>query len=195
MDATLLKTAGTVGSVAGQINFRRQNHPMGITMKHQYLTVIALGLFLVVQGSVAQDRGFGLGVIIGEPTGISAKLWTSRVNAFDFGLGWSIGGDRIGKYKGYYDGGSRVHFHMDYLWHSFEAIRSSERFPLYYGIGGRINSGAGYDASIALRGVFGIAWLPHGAPVDVFLELVPSLQLTASAGFGLDAGIGARYFF
>ena len=164
-------------------------------MKCSHYAIIALCIVLAVQGSVAQDRGFGLGVIIGEPTGISAKLWTSSVNAFDFGLGWSIGGDRIGKDKGYSDGGSRVHFHMDYLWHAFNAIHSSERFPLYYGIGGRINTGGGYDASVAVRGVFGIAWLPHNTPIDVFLELVPSLQLTPSTGFGIDAGIGARYFF
>ena len=164
-------------------------------MRYFRFPVIACCVFFAVQGSVAQDHGFGLGVIIGEPTGISAKLWTSSVNAFDFGLGWSIGGDRIGKYRGYYAGGSRVHFHMDYLWHAFNAIHSSERFPLYYGIGGRINSGAGYDASAAVRGVFGIAWLPHTTPVDVFLELVPSLQLTPSTGFGMDAGLGARYFF
>jgi len=61
-------------------------------MKHSCCGAIALLLFFTVQGSVAQERGFGLGVIIGEPTGISAKLWTSPVNAFDFGLGWSIGG-------------------------------------------------------------------------------------------------------
>ncbi len=164
-------------------------------MKLSCYAVISFCVLFAVQGSVAQDRAFGLGVIIGEPTGISAKLWTSSANAFDFGLGWSFGGDRIGKYKGYYNGGRRVHFHMDYLWHSFEAIRSSERFPLYYGIGGRINSGAGYDGSLAIRGVFGIAWLPHNTPIDVFLELVPSLQLTSTTGFGLDAGIGARYFF
>jgi hypothetical protein len=164
-------------------------------MKHSCYALFALCLFLVVQGSVAQDRGFGLGVIIGEPTGISAKLWTSPVNAFDFGLGWSIGGDRIGNYSGSYNGGSRVHFHVDYLWHSFEAIHSSERFPLYYGFGGRVNSGAGYDGSVAVRGVFGIAWLPHHTPIDVFLEVVPSLQLTSSTGFGMEAGIGVRYFF
>ena len=156
---------------------------------------IALCLFLAVQGSFAQARGFGLGVIIGEPTGISAKLWTSPVNALDFGLGWSIGGDRIGKHEEDYDGGSRVHFHMDYLWHSFEAIRSSERFPLYYGIGGRINSGGGYDATVAIRGVIGIVWLPHNTPIDIFLELVPALQIVPSTGFGIDAGIGVRYFF
>ncbi|MDP2885222.1 MAG: hypothetical protein Q8P51_09415 [Ignavibacteria bacterium] len=170
-------------------------------MKHSSLAGIALCLLLVVQGSLAQQRefglghNFGLGVIIGEPTGISAKLWTSNSTAFDFGLGWSMGGDRIGMYDGYYDGGSRVHFHMDYLWHSFEAIHSTERFPLYYGIGGRINTGAGYNSSLAVRGMLGIAWLPRGTPIDVFLEVAPSLQLSPSTGFGIDAGFGARYFF
>jgi len=164
-------------------------------MKHLCYVVITLCFFFVVQVSHAQERKFGLGVIIGEPTGISAKLWTSSITAFDFGLGWSMGGDRIGNYGGIYNGGSRTHFHMDYLWHAFEAIHSTERFPLYYGIGGRINTGAGYNSSLAVRGVFGIAWMPRETPVDVFLEIAPSLQLTSSTGFAIDASIGARYFF
>jgi hypothetical protein len=164
-------------------------------MKHFSYAIIACCMIFAVQESAAQDRRFGLGVIIGEPTGLSAKLWTSPLTAWDFGLGWSMGGDRIGNYNGTYNNGDRVHFHMDYLWHSFDAIRSAERFPLYYGIGGRINSGAGYDASFAIRGVFGIAWMPHNTPIDIFLELAPSLQLTSSVGFGIDAGFGARYYF
>jgi hypothetical protein len=164
-------------------------------MKLSLYPIFALCLFFAVQASVAQDRKFGLGVMVGEPTGISAKLWTTSANAFDFGLGWSVGGDRIGRYDGRYDGGSRVHFHMDYLWHAFDAIRATERFPLYYGIGGRINSGAGYRNSLAVRGVFGIAWLPRETSIDVFLELAPALQLSPSSGFGIDGALGARYFF
>ncbi len=158
---------------------------------------ICFFLLLISGRAVGQQRNhpFGLGVIFGEPTGISAKLWTSPNNALDFGLGWSLGGDRIGRYEGYYDHGDRVHFHMDYLGHSFNAIRSTERFPLYYGIGARINSGAGYNTSFAVRIPFGVEWLPHSTPLDVFVEVVPSLQLTYYTGFALDAGIGARYFF
>ena len=167
----------------------------GISMNYIYFTGITLYLFLVLNCTNAQERKFGLGLIVGEPTGISAKLWTSHTTAFDFGLGWSVGGDRIGKFNGYDNGGSRVHFHMDYLWHAFEAIHSNERFPLYYGIGGRINTGAGYNSSIAVRGVFGIAWMPRETPIDLFFELVPSLQLTSTAGLALDAGLGARYYF
>ena len=152
-------------------------------MKNSSYAVISLCLFLAVQVSLAQNRGFGLGVIIGEPTGISAKLWTSPINAFDFAIGWST------------TGGRQTDFHMDYLWHSFNTIHSSERFPLYYGFGGRIITGPSNNGSVAVRGVFGIAWLPHNTPIDIFLELVPSLQLTPGTGFGIDAGIGARFFF
>ncbi|MFA5834668.1 MAG: hypothetical protein WDA22_14405 [Bacteroidota bacterium] len=166
-------------------------------MKYFRFAVIACCLFFAFQDSEAQVRRFGLGVIFGEPAGISAKLWTSNNNAFDFGLGWSMGGDRMGRYDYYYNYNrtNRVHFHMDYVWHLFNTIHSSERFPLYYGIGGRMNSGAGYEASVAVRGVLGIAWLPRETPIDIFLELVPMFQLTSSSGFGLDAGVGARYFF
>jgi hypothetical protein len=164
-------------------------------MKQNLLLTIVLGLIMFLSKPiVAQDHGFGLGIVIGEPTGISAKLWTSKINAFDFGLGVGVGGDRI-NYDGNYNDKSRIHFHMDYLWHSFSAISSSERFPLYYGIGGRFNSGGGYDGSFGARGVFGIAWLPHSTPLDVFVELVPVFQITPSTGFGLDAGLGIRYFF
>ena len=164
-------------------------------MKKYFLLIIVAGLILFVSKPIeAQDHGFGMGLIIGEPTGVSAKLWTSKINAFDFGLGVGVGGDRI-NYNGNYDNGSRVHFHMDYLWHSFSAISSSERFPLYYGLGARINTGGGYDESIGIRGVFGIVWLPRATPIDVFLELVPVLQLTKSTGLGVDAGLGIRYFF
>jgi hypothetical protein len=164
-------------------------------MKHSYYTFITFYLFLSSAGAIAQERNFGLGVILGEPTGISAKLWVSSISAFDFGLGWSFGGDRISDYNGGYNGKSRVHFHMDYLWHWFDAIHSSEQIPLYTGVGGRINAGAGYKSSTAVRGVFGIAWLPRRTPIDIFLELVPSLQVVPSTSFGIDAGLGARFFF
>jgi len=167
-----------------------------MVMKKNLLFGMVLVLMMIFAKPVtAQDHGFGLGLVVGEPTGLSAKLWTSRINAFDFGLGVAVGGDRISHDNYYYNGESRLHFHMDYLWHSFSAINSSERFPLYYGIGGRYNSGGGYDGSLGVRGVFGIAWLPRATPIDVFLELVPVFQLTPSTGFGIDAGLGIRFFF
>lgn len=164
-------------------------------MKKNILFGMVLGLLIILTKPIAaQDHGFGMGLILGEPTGLSAKLWTSRDNAFDFGFGLGLGGDRI-KYQGNYDRTGRIHFHMDYLWHAFNAISSTEKFPLYYGFGGRYNSGGGYDGSLGIRGVFGIAWFPHSTPIDVFLEIVPVFQVTPLTGLGFNAGLGIRYFF
>ena len=54
---------------------------------------LALGLVLVLcsisaaPAAAVEPAGgiWELGVILGEPTGLSAKYWTSRVNALDFG--------------------------------------------------------------------------------------------------------------
>jgi hypothetical protein len=157
-------------------------------MNRFYYLLTALFLLIAFNNSIAQERRFGLGIMVGEPTGLSAKLWTTQTNALDFGLGWSAFDNR-------HNSGTLVHFHMDYLWHSFDAIRSSERFPIYYGIGGRFNGGSGNDGSFAVRGVLGIAWLPRATPIDIFLELVPSFEITPASGFALDASVGIRYFF
>ena len=53
----------------------------------------------------AQDSGFGLGIIVGEPTGISAKLWTTENTALDAALAWSFAGDGF------------LRLHSDLLWH------------------------------------------------------------------------------
>ena len=156
-------------------------------MKHFFLSVITMCILLLVQTSYAQERTFGLGVMLGEPTGFSAKLWTSNSNAFDFGLGWSvIGHDN--------NSSSRINLHVDYLWHAWNAINSNERIPLYFGIGGRYRGG-GNEGSFAVRGVFGIAWMPQQTPIDIFLEVAPSLELSPSTGIAVDAAIGARYYF
>ena len=41
---------------------------------------------------VGYGRKFGLGFVLGDPTGLSAKWWIGATNALDFGLGfWGYG--------------------------------------------------------------------------------------------------------
>ncbi len=164
-------------------------------MRQSSFIVVVLCLLLAAQESHAQASGFGIGLSTGEATGISAKVWMSTVNAVDFGVGWSIVNDKTGSNLGFHGVGSRVHSHMDYLWHLFGAIDSPEQFPIYYGIGWRVNSGGGYDPTVAFRAVLGVEWIPHTAPIDVFFELTPSVQLTSANDVGVSVGLGARYYF
>lgn len=138
---------------------------------------------LLPASSSAQDRGFGLGVIFGQPTGLSGKLWLSPAdNAVDFAAAWSFGEG------GYFSA------HATYLWHFPHAINASERFVPYVGPGVRFGAKKN-DASLGVRIAGGIAWWPRGAPVDVFLELAPVLNLIPATTFDMAGGVGARYYF
>ena len=146
------------------------------------------------KNQVAADHGFGIGVILGEPTGVSAKYWLGERSALDFAFGLSVGGDRLN-----HDGDndfSRVHLHADYLYHFYDVIRtSSNRVPLYFGAGPRVNFAGGYGASFGVRGVAGIDCMFENVPIDIFAEVAPVFQVGYNVGLGLEGGIGVRYFF
>jgi len=160
-----------------------------------YFILVALSINIPYERMFAQQHSFGLGVSLGEPTGLNAKLWTSKTRAFDFGMGWSIGGDRIGAYEGKFTGDSRIHFHVDYLLHVYDLIGSTEQYPVFYGIGMHYNTGGGYINSIAVRFVIGIAHMPTDSPFDLFVEFVPAFQLISTTELAIDSSIGVRYYF
>ncbi len=178
------------------------------------LFLIAFTLFLFSFSSAANGK-FGLGFVLGEPTAIDGKYWLSTNTAFDFGIGWGAGyggyyGDcNNGQYyndhsgycndRGYYyadrNGFRGLHVHMDYLMHNFNAISGSERFPIYYGPGINLNFWNNIGMQAGLRGVIGIAWMPHTAPVDIFFEIAPVLEVIPATYVDVNAGLGARFYF
>ncbi len=146
------------------------------------LLMLFAWLLLVSGYCLAQNRGFGLGVILGEPTGVSAKAWLSARNAFDLGLAWSV------RHDGFF------HLHGDYLWHFPDAIRSTERFVPYLGLGGRFGARS-HNALLGIRFVGGLAWWPRNAPIDVFAEIAPIMDLAPETELSANGGIGIRYYF
>ncbi len=150
-------------------------------MKNRLLIVLVLACGFAAN-TFSQDKGFGLGVILGEPTGVSAKYWLNAKNAIDGGLAWSFKGSGF------------LHVHGDYLWHFSDVFKSSERFVLYTGPGVRFGGGKG-GGVFGVRVVGGIGYWPKGAPMDIFAELAPVVDLAPSTRATFNAGIGARYFF
>jgi hypothetical protein len=152
-------------------------------MKKNMLFCMVLGLTIIlVKPITAQGHGFGMGIVLGEPTGLSAKLWTSGDNAFDFAAAWSFKGD------------GNLLLQADYVWHFFNLIPvSSGKLPLYIGIGGRVV--LANDPQFGIRIPIGLDYLFATAPIDVFIELVPILDLAPETDFGVGGGIGVRYWF
>ena len=146
------------------------------------LFFVFLFIIFLQMSLLAQNKQFGLGIILGEPTGLSAKLWTTSTNAFDFGAAWSFKGD------------GHLLLQADYVWHMFDLIRvSSGKLPFYVGIGGRVILRD--DPDVGVRIPFGLDYIFADAPVDIFFELVPILDLAPETDFDLGGGIGARFWF
>lgn len=151
----------------------------GVKLKKIIIAAFILILSLSVN---AQNQNFGIGIMIGEPTGISLKQWTGSVNAVDAGIAWSF------KKK------ASLHIHADYLWHEFDLIPVPKgRLPLHFGIGGRIKLQDKPD--IGVRIPVGLTYIVSGFPMDIFIEIVPILDLIPETDFEFNAALGARYYF
>ncbi len=139
---------------------------------------------------------FGIGIILGEPTGVSAKLYLGgRSNAaVDAAAGSAVVG-----------GG--IQAHGDFLLHPW-VLTDEEKFvlPAYVGVGVRLlDADRGRTASdfhIGIRAVVGMVFDFKTIPLDVFVEVAGVGDYVISdddeeKGFGVDlnGGAGVRYWF
>jgi hypothetical protein len=155
-------------------------------MKRIAIIMVLLGLAATLaQPADAKPRGnFGLGIIVGEPTGIDMKWFLNDENAIEAAVAWSTSGN------------SAVHIQADYLFHFYEWIKVSKgMLPVFFGIGGRFAFVDEGDNSLGIRIPVGLDYEFAGGVVDVFGELVPVLELTPDTDFELEGAIGVRFWF
>jgi len=133
-------------------------------------------------------RGFGLGIIVGDPSGLSAKSWLSDNTAVDAAAAWSVWGNY-----------QAIYVHADFLLHNFGLFKvSSAGLPLYYGVGGRIKLAGDENHQherIGVRVPVGTSYLFGEYPINLLLEVAPLLELVPSTTFGWNSGIGAECYF
>lgn len=151
------------------------------------LTIVILLVFGLLGGhAVAGDKGFGVGVILGEPLGLSGKFWLTETIAIDGAAAWSFADDE------------GVQFHADVLYHKFDLFKVKEgKLPIYFGVGARIKFAVDDDDDnrFGIRVPVGIDYIFAKAPLDIFFELVPVLDLAPSTKFRFNGAVGIRYFF
>ncbi|MGM0547253.1 MAG: hypothetical protein ACQEST_11095 [Bacteroidota bacterium] len=126
-------------------------------------------------------NNFGLGVIVGEPTGLSIKSWNGDQTAFSIGAAWSLSEDEA------------LQLNADFQLHSwFENIEVG-RLAFYYGIGGRVIFTD--DAKIGARVPLGLNYIFDELPFDLFVEAAPILDFTPDVELAGNGGVGIRYYF
>lgn len=145
-------------------------------------------------------RGVGIGAILGEPTGFTAKFWTGSREAVDAGLAFSLS-DFFLLYGDYLH-----HFRPDY---GSASSRFLEEVTPYIGIGAELfistksnrsdrkfftEPGAS-SVGFGIRIPLGAEWLPRNVPLGVFVELVPGVGILPGTFAFLQGGVGIRYYF
>ena len=145
----------------------------------------------------------GLGIMLGEPTGLTLKNWLSSTRAFDLGVTYSFGN----------------YFAVlgDYLFHFPGAFSSSARsdvandFVPYLGIGAIafFDTGSngierngffrrndlGSSVGLGVRIPLGLEFLPRSAPIGIFAEIVPGLGVIPSTFGFIEGVVGGRFYF
>ena len=133
-----------------------------------------------------RDGGnFGIGLELGDPGswGVDGKVWIDHENAFQ-------GAVKI-------PGGSAI-LQLDYLWHDFGLIRMKStqgEWPFYIGMGGDLTTAS--PMSLGARVPVGMSYIfnKKDVPVDIYLQLVPTIWFSGNATFNIYPELGAHYYF
>lgn len=158
-------------------------------MKNKLTAILCWLIFIYAPLTHARQPDKSLGIIVGDPTGISAKYWlpkgligTGGQQAFDAAVGWKF----VGNFG--------IQIKLDYVVHQYGVIPVEVgKLPIYYGMGARLV--AGDKGNIGVRIPIGVNYLLDDEPFGGFLELAPVLGLLPETTMDLSIALGARYRF
>lgn len=144
--------------------------------------LILCAAFLSTNAS-AQKGDFGMGIILGNPTSVSVKYWTGKVTAIDASLGYRYGS------------ANHLYLNTDFLFHLWAVEKEEGTIKMYLGTG----AGLGFvsDLSFSIRAPVGAAMFLDNIPIELFAELVPTLQVFGEGDirFRFEGYLGARWYF
>lgn len=143
--------------------------------------------------SYSAKADLGIGLIFGEPSGITLKSRTGSGNDLIFNLGL----------RSHYGG-----FRFDGIYtFNFPQAFNSKDVELYAGIGGVIGVGEGHsffydknhrkyedgDINLGIKGLLGVNFKPSKA-FEIFVELGPLLGITNGLGADVEGAVGFRFY-
>lgn len=129
---------------------------------------------------------FGLGIILGDPSALTAKFFLAPSSAIQLHLGYALTRH------------DRLVVIVDYLFHILGVIPPIERagrLTPYVGIGGRVGVAESDEALLGLRIPLGLSFQLNGVPLEIFLEVAPGLGIIPRTRALVDGGVGVRFYF
>ena len=124
----------------------------------------------------ASDNSFGIGAVLGEPTGVTARFMHGG-NNFQAHAAWSLDNDAL-------------HVSADYL--RSGNIQAGSDIPFYFGLGAVL--ALANDVVLGARVPVGLNHFFSSQPLEIFAEIVPILTVAPSTDFALNGALGLRYY-
>jgi hypothetical protein len=163
--------------------------------------IVLLILLLLIAARFAEARvaepkyHYGIGVILGEPTGFTGKYWLNNKEAYDLSVSFRFS--------------SYLYLSGAYLYHNYDVFKNMENpgsAALYYGGGVRLIADSEhnyrkhydndtYDTIFGLRGTVGVSYVIPNQPFEVFIEFSPIMNITPATNLDFSAGVGARFLW
>ncbi len=152
------------------------------------LSLICFIFCVFLEPSFAKSNDdFGVGVILGAPTGISVDKKLSRSHSVDGALSY----------------GSYFYVHGTYLNHFLRSIRVEDySFGWFYGIGARLfvleknkREEEKKELYLGPRGSIGLNFPIKQNPFEFFIEGSCVLNVIPETGVDLGIAVGGRFYF
>lgn len=143
--------------------------------------ILAAGTVQSLEASRSSHGSFGLGVQIGEPTGLTGKFWVGGNSAVDATVGWNLHNDWLEAQAGY-------------LFNFPFPVNAGSLYG-YAGVGGSIRIWGGDPGGLRLAGriPFGIDFIYN--PVSIYAELDPLIVVIPGTYLDIGGGLGFRFYF
>lgn len=144
---------------------------------------IGLALILAVSYTYAAESAdrdeFGLGLVLGEPSGLNTQFFWSSKTSIDVTAAWS--------WKDWFTTAA------DFQVYNYIADAPRE-WKWYYGLGGYLTLPENEDGTLGVRIPLGIKYhFPHSS-IDVWAEVDPALQLAPDTEAEFQGGLGLTFW-
>ena len=161
------------------------------------LTAVLLALLATLHPVTAQPSGIGVGAQLATantggraPVGLSVKTWINDRQAVSGATSFLLAEDELGSPLSFWL------LEVKYLFHNFEPLQVEEGYlGLYIGPGIQYLALETVEDDFAFRAPIGVNYLFDETPVDLFIEVAPTLQITDPTILRFEGAIGVRYFF
>lgn len=150
--------------------------------------IVVLPRFSFADDFGPQNRRVGVGIIAGDPTGVTVKGYVAPRTAINGIASWS-----------FIDDAFTLIGDVTYDLFEIDTRSQSLSLPFYVGAGGKFTvnnkNTPGSDSSFGVRVPVGLAAQLEKIPLEISLEVGPGIELVPETEFDITGGLAARFYF